>query len=50
MLMTKVLFVIVLICGILNITGWERSTTTKFSYIVMWIIAILQILTRLLEG
>ena len=50
MLMTKVLLICVLLVGILNIMGWEKNNYKKLNYLIMWVICIIQILTRLLEG
>ena len=50
MLVTKILFVLVIVSGMLNILGWEISNHKKLSYIIMWTICMLQILTRLLEA
>lgn len=50
MLMTKFLLVVVMIAGITTILTSENGKVPRLSYTAMWVIAILQILTRLLEG
>lgn len=50
MLMTKFLLVAVMLAGITTILASENGKVPRLSYTSMWIIAILQILTRLLEG
>lgn len=50
MLMTKFLLVVVMLAGITTILASENGKVPRLSYTAMWIIAILQILTRLLEG
>ena len=50
MLMTKFLLVVVMLAGITTILASENGKVPRLSYTAMWVIAILQILTRLLEG
>ena len=50
MLLTKFLLIVVILAGITTILASENGKVPRLSYTAMWVICILQILTRLLEG
>lgn len=52
MLLTKLLLVVTIIVGVLELLLWNLrdDSNKKIDYIIMWGIAVMQILTRICDG